>query len=154
MSKFRKGGKKGVEEISTASLPDIVFMLLFFFMIVTVIKEDDPVVEVETPKASEVTTIEKKELVDYINIGVPIDKRYGTEPLMQLDDAIASLEDIAQWVKDNKEDRFEAERKKIVTSLKIDKETEMGIVGDVKYKLREAEALKILYSTLEKERSE
>ncbi len=154
MSKFRKGGKKGVDEISTASLPDIVFMLLFFFMVVTVIKEDDPLVQFETPKASEITTIEKKELIDYINIGVPIDGRYGTEPVIQLDDAIAKLDDIRQWVKDNKDSRFEAEKPLIVTSLKIDKSTEMGIVGDVKYKLREAEALKILYSTLEKDRSQ
>ena len=154
MSKFRKGGKKGVEEISTASLPDIVFMLLFFFMVVTVIKEDDPVVKVETPAASEVTTIAKKELIDYIWIGKPTDVRRGSEPVIQLDDAIAKLEDIGQWVKENKEARFESEKPLIVTSLKIDRSTEMGIVGDVKYKLREAEALKILYSTLERERSE
>jgi len=149
MSKFRKGGKKEIEEISTASLPDIVFMLLFFFMIVTVIKEDDPVVEIEQPKATEITKIVKRELVDYINIGVPVDKRYGTEPVMQLDDAIANLDDIRQWITDNKNERFEAEQPKIVTSLKVDKDAQMGIVGDVKYKLREAEALKILYSTLE-----
>ncbi|MEM7161080.1 MAG: biopolymer transporter ExbD [Bacteroidota bacterium] len=149
MSKFRKGGKKEVGEISTASLPDIVFMLLFFFMIVTVIKEDDPLVKVEQPRATEVTKIEKKELVDYINIGVPQDARFGTEPVIQLDDAIAGLDDIRQWILDNKDERFEAEQPKIVTSLKVDKDAEMGIVGDVKYKLREAEALKILYSTLD-----
>ena len=39
MSKFRKGGKKSMAAISTASLPDIVFMLLFFFMVTTVMRE-------------------------------------------------------------------------------------------------------------------
>ena len=39
MSKFRKDGKKGIPAISTASLPDIVFMLLFFFMVTTVMRE-------------------------------------------------------------------------------------------------------------------
>ena len=40
MSKFRKK-KKGMPGISTASLPDIVFMLLFFFMVTTVMRETD-----------------------------------------------------------------------------------------------------------------
>ena len=154
MSKFRKGGKKEIQEISTASLPDIVFMLLFFFMVVTVIKDEDLLVEVEQPQASEITIIEKKSLVDIVNIGPPIDKRKGLEPVIQLDDAIVKLDDIGLWVKQNKDARFEAEKDKIVTSLKVDKETEMGIVTDVKYKLREADALKILYSTLEKERTQ
>ena len=32
MSKFKKNNKKGMQAISTASLPDIVFMLLFLFL--------------------------------------------------------------------------------------------------------------------------
>ena len=38
MSRFKRKGKKGVGAINTASLPDIVFMLLFFFMNTTVWK--------------------------------------------------------------------------------------------------------------------
>ena len=154
MSKFRKGGKKTVEEISTASLPDIVFMLLFFFMVVTVIKDDDPLVKIEQSQASEITKVEKKSLVDYINIGIPVDVRGGNQPVIQLDDALASLDDIAIWINDNKKERFEAEQPKIITALKVDKNAEMGIVSDVKYKLREADALKIMYSTLERDRTE
>ena len=41
MSKFKKKKDGGLPPISTASLPDIVFMLLFFFMVATVIKEDN-----------------------------------------------------------------------------------------------------------------
>ena len=33
MSKFKKKGSGELPKISTASLPDIVFMLLFFFMV-------------------------------------------------------------------------------------------------------------------------
>ncbi len=36
---IRKKGKKEVPPVSTASLPDIVFMLLFFFMVTTVIEK-------------------------------------------------------------------------------------------------------------------
>ena len=39
MAKFKKDGKKETPAISTASLPDIVFMLLFFFMVSTTMRE-------------------------------------------------------------------------------------------------------------------
>jgi biopolymer transport protein ExbD len=41
MSRFKKKKQDGVPAISTASLPDIVFMLLFFFMVSTVMKDND-----------------------------------------------------------------------------------------------------------------
>jgi|SRR5690554_1486280 len=146
MSKFSRKGKKKSPEISTASLPDIIFMLLFFFMVVTVMREDDPKVKIVRPNATEIAKLEKKSLVDYISVGLPYDTRYGTEPMMQLDDAFAELSDIRQWVDDNRERRNEAERPAITTSLKVDKETKMGIVTDIKQELREANALKINYS--------
>jgi len=40
MSKFRKK-KKGMPAVNTASLPDIVFMLLFFFMVTTTMRETE-----------------------------------------------------------------------------------------------------------------
>ena len=146
MSKFGGKKKKGSQEISTASLPDIIFMLLFFFMVVTVMREDDPKVKVDKPNATETEKLEKKSLVDYINVGLPYDSRYGTEPMIQLDDAFADLNDIRQWIEDNRERRDEAEKPAITTSLKVDKETKMGIVTDIKQELREANALKINYS--------
>ena len=45
MSKFTKKKSNEVPPISTASLPDIVFMLLFFFMVVTLMKDSDLIVE-------------------------------------------------------------------------------------------------------------
>jgi len=39
MSKFSKKKSGDLPAVNTASLPDIVFMLLFFFMTVTVMKE-------------------------------------------------------------------------------------------------------------------
>ena len=49
MSKFKKEGSGGAPAMNTASLPDIVFMLLFFFMVATTSKETDPTVEFESP---------------------------------------------------------------------------------------------------------
>ncbi len=146
MSKFSKKGKKGLPAVSTASLPDIIFMLLFFFMVVTVMREDDPKVKVSKPNATETEKLEKKSLVDYINVGPPVDPRFGTEPKIQLDDAFADLADIPVWVKMNRDRRKEAEQSLITTSLKVDKKTKMGIVTDIKQELRETNALKINYS--------
>ena len=45
MSKFKKKKSGELPEISTASLPDIVFMLLFFFMTATTMKDSDLKIE-------------------------------------------------------------------------------------------------------------
>ena len=51
MSKFQKNKSKGMPALSTASLPDIVFIMLFFFMVSTVLKEADLLVDIEKPEA-------------------------------------------------------------------------------------------------------
>ena len=71
MAKFRKDGKKEVPAISTASLPDIVFMLLFFFMVSTTMREVTLMINNGMPEAKEVTKLEKKSLVSNIYIGKP-----------------------------------------------------------------------------------
>jgi len=111
-------------------------------------------VKVDKPDASEITKLEKKSLVDYINIGEPIDDRLGTEPLIQLDDAIITdLGKIEPWIEDNRNQRDEGEQSQITTSLKVDKDVQMGIVTKVKQELREAQALKINYSARARERT-
>ena len=60
MSKFISKGKKATPAISTASLPDIIFMLLFFFMVVTVMREDDPKVKISKPNATETENSRRK----------------------------------------------------------------------------------------------
>jgi biopolymer transport protein ExbD len=147
MSKFKSKKKRSSGGISTASLPDIIFILLFFFMVVTVMRETERKVEVKMPEASEVTKLEKKSLVDYIYVGPPKNKKYGTAPRMQLDDSFAQLKDIQPWIKKNRERREEAVRPLITTSLKVDQDTKMGIVTDIKQELRQARALKLNYST-------
>ena len=60
MSKFKKKKDSGTPEISTASLPDIVFMLLFFFMVATVMRDNELLIQNSLPKADQVTKLEKK----------------------------------------------------------------------------------------------
>jgi len=152
MSKFKKKGGNRQPGISTASLPDIVFMLLFFFMVTTVMREVDLLVEVTTPNATEITKLENKALVSYIYIGKPmgsLKRTLGEEPRIQLNDAFATKTDIIQWVEMEKNRRNEAEVTRITWSMKVDSDTKMGIVTDVKQELRKANALKINYSSRE-----
>jgi len=154
MSKFKKRTTKQ-PGISTASLPDIVFMLLFFFMVTTVMREVDLLVEIDTPNATEITKLENKALVSYIYIGKPVGSlrgKLGDEPRIQLNDAFHSKDEIIQWVETEKNRRDELEIPRITWSLKVDVGTKMGIVTDVKQELRIANALKINYSSREIDR--
>lgn len=148
MSRFKTKKGKGSPAINTSSLPDIIFMLLFFFMVTTVMREVSLKVKLKLPQATEVQKLEKKSLVSYIYIGPPVKSNlYGTNSRIQLNDTFQNVDDIQEFVAKEREDRDEADKKFITTSLKVDGLTKMGIVTDVKQELRKAGALKINYST-------
>jgi len=150
MNKFKRKSKGGSPGISTASLPDIVFMLLFFFMVTTVMRETTLFVDVLTPKATEIRKMEKKSLVSYIYIGSPVKRlqsSYGTKPRIQLNDAFAETADIQEFIATEREAHDEKEIPYMTVSIKADEEVKMGTVIDVKQELRKANALKINYST-------
>lgn len=147
MAKFGKKSKTS-ENIPTSALPDIIFMLLFFFMVTTVLRETELEVENRLPKASQLQKIERKSLVSYIYVGKPKDvQKYGKEPRIQVNDIIIEVDNITQFVFQEKNKLNEAERDKIIISLKVDVKSKMGIVSDVKQQLRKANALKINYSS-------
>jgi biopolymer transport protein ExbD len=150
MSKFISKEKKEVPILSTASLPDIVFMLLFFFMITVSMRQSSVLVKQSMPTVSEAQKLEKKSLVSYIYIGAPVDTKLGTEPRIQLNDQFAAVSSIPEFIAAEREARDEIDRKQLTTSLKIDKHVKMGIVVDVKQELRQCNALKISYSSLKK----
>ncbi len=153
MSKFKKKESKSVKAINTASLPDIVFMLLFFFMVTTVMRETNLKVEISVPEATEIKKLEKKSLVSYIYIGVPyraLQDLYGSEPRIQLNDQFATKDDIREFISSERDAMNEYEQKLMTVSLKIDEDVRMGIVTDVKQELRKASALKINYSSRKK----
>lgn len=148
MSKFKKKTNTS-QEIPTSALPDIIFMLLFFFMVTTVLRESELLVLNRLPAATQLQKLEKKSLVSFIYIGPPKDnQKYGQAPRIQLNDVLARPEEIPQFVLEEKDKLDEVERDKLTMSLKVDKETTMGIVSDVKQQLREASALKVNYSSL------
>ena len=149
MAKFTKKRGKGNPAISTASLPDIIFMLLFFFMMVTVLRDSSLKVQVNTPEATQLTKLDEKSLVNYIYIGRPTKQYqdvYGSSPRIQLGDKISTVEDIPLFLEQHKVKLPEAKRPAITSSLRVDGEVTMGIVTDVKTKLRKSNQLKVNYS--------
>jgi biopolymer transport protein ExbD len=150
MAHIKKKQKKETPPVSTASLPDIVFMLLFFFMVTTVMREVDLKVTNNKPKATEIQKLENKSLITYVYIGKPTQRyesKFGKESRIQLNDSFATLDDIQPYVIQQRDKKDEVEQKLMTISIKADKETKMGLIGDVKMELRKAQALKINYST-------
>lgn len=149
MAKFRKKKGSGQQAINTASLPDIVFMLLFFFMVTTTMKEVALKVQLKQPSATELSKLEKKSLVTYIYVGVPqrqYQATFGSEPRLQLNDQFATVDDIRNYIVQERESMRESDRSKMTVSIKADFDTPMGIITEVKQALRKAQALKISYS--------
>jgi len=145
MSKFRKK-KKGFPAISTASLPDIVFMLLFFFMVTTVMRETTlKIQKPQLPFATEVKKLERKSLVSYIYVGKV--KGQGGDKI-QLNDRISNVKDIKYFIFAERDTHSEDEIPLLTTSIKADIETNVGTITDIKEELRNVNALKINYSTL------
>lgn len=148
MSRFKKEGGRDLPSISTGSMPDIIFIILFFFMVTTTMREVTLKVKIKAPEATEVQKLEKKSLVSFIYIGPPIQSRiYGTESRIQLNDSFRTINDIAEFIYAEREQRDEADRQLLTTSLKVDSDVKMGIVTDVKQELRQVGAFKINYST-------
>jgi len=148
MARFKSKKAGGVPPINTGSMSDIIFMFLFFFMVITTIRENTLIVKVKVPSATEVQKLEKKSLVSYIYAGLPTKKELaGSGTRIQLNDQYATINDIGDFVATERQARDEADRRRLTTSLKVDMETKMGIVADIKQELRKYNALLINYST-------
>ncbi|MBC3758319.1 MULTISPECIES: ExbD/TolR family protein [Hyunsoonleella] len=149
MSKFKKKKDGGLAPINTASLPDIVFMLLFFFMVATVMREDTLFIKNNLPLADQVEKLDKKNPVSYIYMGQPSKgyEKFGTEARIQLNDKFSDIRDIAPFIAEERAALREELVPFLTVSLKVDRDANMGIVGDVKQELRKVNALKINYTT-------
>lgn len=153
MSKFKKKRGNAMPAISTASLPDIVFILLFFFMVITKMRETEIMVKVQVPQATELEKLEQKSLVHYIYIGRPYERFqgiYGTAPRIQLADKFADVNDLSLFIENHKQTVQPNLRNRITSSLRVDGDITMGIVQDVKTRLRKLGQLKVNYASRKK----
>ncbi len=149
MSKFTKKKSGELPAVNTASLPDIVFMLLFFFMVVTVLRNNDLKVKNELPKADQVEKLKKDRSV-YIFAGKPSSRyqeKYGKEGKIQIGDKYTSVDNIKFALTEARAKLLPELQDKVMVALKVDKETNTGLVTDIKQELRELNMLKLIYIT-------
>ena len=154
MGKFNKCGKKGKPELNTSSLPDLIFSMLFFFMMITTMREVTLKVQFRAPQGTELEKLEKKSLVTFIYIGQPtaqFQKQMGSETRIQLNDKFEDVSAVQDYIYQERENMKEEDQPFMSVSLKVDKETKMGIVTDVKQALRQAYALNINYSATQRQ---
>ncbi len=141
--RFQRRSSESEPEFTTASLPDIVFMLLIFFMVSTVLRETDIKVRTELPQAEALTKIDQKRLISKVHIGPLKRGENEGETAIQIDDALIENQQAIRQIMYNKLQ----EEPRLIVSLKVDQESEMQIVNEVQQELREANALRINYSS-------
>jgi biopolymer transport protein ExbD len=131
--KFEKKRSDVKQEIPTSSMPDIIFMLLLFFMVATTLREQEIFVKFVLPEAKAVQKIENKRLVSYIWV--------GDNERIQIDDNIVQLKQIQKIMYDKR-----VTLPSVIVSLRVDKNSNMGLVTDIQQSLRKADARRINYS--------
>ena len=123
-------------------------MLLFFFMVTTQMRESENKVEVRLPSATEITKLERKDLTSFILIGKPImQETYGKSDRIQLNGDIITEEQLGIEIIKERSNIAEKDRKDYRIAIRADQGTKMRIIRDVKLKLREVSALKLMYQT-------
>lgn len=120
-------------DIPTSSLPDIIFMLLIFFMVSTVLKEYQGL-SVILPEAEKIEKLETKRHVTYVWIA-----KDGT---VSIDDKLMEMDNVRHIMYEKR-----VNDPQITVSLRADKDSNMGLITDFHQELREADALKINYSS-------
>ena len=144
MSKFKKKQANTKQSVPTSAMPDVVFMLLIFFMVTTVLREVELQVQIDYATAENIEKIEQKRLVSYVYIGP---ERLGAgrlgETKVQIDDALV---DEIGAIRNIMYDKL-LEQPRLIVSLRVDRDSEFGIITDVQQELRHASTLRINYST-------
>ena len=135
---FKKKRSNSKQEIPTSSMPDIIFMLLLFFMVATTLREVDVYVKFKLPEAEAIEKIENKRLISYIWV--------GKSGKIQLNDNIVALDEIQDIMYKKR-----VELPNVIVSLRIDKESNMGVITDIQQMLRKASTLRINYSSMLKQ---
>ncbi len=120
-------------DIPTASMPDIIFMLLIFFMVTTVLREFSGL-PIELPKAKRIEKLKSKRHISHIWV--------SKEGLISIQDKLHSIGNVRHIMYD-----IRAADPQLTVSLKADKSAKMGLVSTIHNELREADALKLNYST-------
>tara|TARA_B100001540_G_scaffold98727_1_gene88870 strand:- start:8 stop:448 length:441 start_codon:yes stop_codon:yes gene_type:complete len=134
------------KEISTSSLPDIIFLLLVFFMVVTVMKEYDAP-KIDMPYAKAIKKLENRRNAAFVwatkdGYVVLDDLKFGNILQSEKDQADFKA---AMALKMN-------QNPQIVVSLKSDNQSKMQLINKIHDLLKDPDvsALRLSYSALRK----
>ena len=120
-------------EIPTSSMPDIIFMLLIFFMVTTVLREYSGL-PVNIPKAEKIEKLKGKRHTAHIWV--------SKEGLVSINDRLFAVQDVAKIMYEKR-----VSDPQLIVSLKADEEAKIELSSSIHEELREADALKLNYST-------
>jgi biopolymer transport protein ExbD len=119
-------------QIPTASMPDIIFMLLIFFMVTTVLREYEGL-NVLLPQARKIEKLETKRHVSYVFV--------SKDGLISIDDKIIPINNVRHIMYEKR-----VADPQLIVSLKADKSAPMSLISELHLELREADALRVNYS--------
>ncbi len=122
--------------IPTASMPDIIFMLLIFFMVATVIRQYSGL-QVKLPDAVKIQKLD-------------VSNRHVATIWVDKENNVVLNDIIVKNVKNLRNLAYQLRSKdpQLVISLKADKMARMKIINDVQQELRKASALRINYAAI------
>ena len=127
----RKSERK--TEIPTASLPDIIFMLIFFFMVSSVLKKSEGL-PITLPEAKQIQKLESRVHVSQIWI--------SKTGMISIDGKIVEPASIRNLMYKKR-----VADPQLTVSVRADRQTPMEVIDKVHRELRKADALKINYSS-------
>ena len=157
MSRFKRQRQRTVPALNVASLPDLIFTVLFFFMIVTHMRDVDPKVQYNVPEGTELTKEVNKSGLVYLFIGKPVDAQgrvIADEKRIQMGNRYVTVDEIGAEIEKERNRMSEDDRQRLTVSIRADRDTEMGLINDVKQAIRKAGALNINYSATKEMRKE
>ena len=157
MAGFKRKKSREVPEMNTSSLPDLIFSILFFFMIVTHMRDVDPKVQYNVPEGTELTKEVNKSGLVYLFIGKPVDAQgrvIADETRIQMGNRYVTVDEIGAEIEKERNRMSEDDRQRLTVSIRADRDTEMGLINDVKQALRKAGALNINYSATKEMRKD
>ena len=150
MSRFRTTDRD-VPSLNLAALPDLIFTVLFFFMIVTHMRQVDPKVAYRLPQGTEVGKAQRRAGLVYILIGEEMtseergERRDGGKRI-QVNDRLVALDDIPAAIAEERAKMGDGDGRRLTVCIRADRDTEMGLVNDVKQRLRQSGVLNVNYA--------